>query len=143
MSVKRVNGLAVPTPPLAHRYVMDAALISVHDGDTATLRLRLPFREAYEGRCRFARINCPELTAPGGPEARDFAAAWFAEAMAATLPAVERDYPLLVQGRNGDNYGRPLLEIFRKCDGHNISDDILAAGHAKPYALTIWQEYRR
>jgi hypothetical protein len=112
MSVKRVNGLAVPTPPLAHRYVMDAALISVHDGDTATLRLRLPFREAYEGRCRFARINCPELTAPGGPEARDFAAAWFAEAMAATLPAVERDYPLFVQGRNGDNYRPPTCWRF-------------------------------
>jgi endonuclease YncB( thermonuclease family) len=145
VSVKRVNGLAVPTPPLAHRYTMDAALLSVHDGDTATLRLRLPFREAYEGRCRFARVNAPELGKPGGKEATDYVIAWFAavDLLRAKLSAVERDWPLLVQGRNLEKFGRPLLEIWSKGSGANLSDSILAAGHAKPYALTIWQEYRR
>jgi hypothetical protein len=143
MSVRRVNGLAVPMPPLAHRYVMDALYIAPHDGDTAHLKLRLPFKENYEGRCRFARVNAPEAKAPGGSEATAFTTAWLAAAMAAapSLPAVERYWPLLVQGRNLENYGRPLVEIWRKCDGANLSDALIAANLAPLYALTIWQTF--
>jgi hypothetical protein len=145
MTVTRVNGLAVPTPPLAHRYVMDARFIAPADGDSFHLTIRLPFREDYAGRCRLARVNAPEKDKPGGPEATDFTTAWLAEAMAhaPTLPAVERDWPLLVQGRNLEKFGRPLVEIWAKWSGANLSDALLAANLAPLYALTIWQEYRR
>jgi hypothetical protein len=114
MSVKRVNGLAVPTPPLAHRYVMDARFIAPADGDSFHLTIRLPFREDYAGRCRLRARERTGKDKPGGPEATDFTTAWLAEAMAhaPTLPAVERDWPLLVQGRNGEKFGRPLVEVW-------------------------------
>jgi hypothetical protein len=142
VSVKRVNGLAVPTPPLAHRYTMDAAFVAPWDGDSAHVRIRMAFKVEFVSMCRFARVQCAELKDAGGPEARDFTTAWLAAAMAAapSLPRNERDWPLIVQGRNLDIRSRPLVELFRKDTGANISDDILTAGFSKVYALTIWRD---
>jgi hypothetical protein len=132
-----------PMPPLAARYAMDAAFVAPWDGDSCHLRIRMAFKVEFVSMARFARINCAELTAPGGPEARDFTTAWLAAAMAAapSLPHTERAWPLIVQGRDLDIRSRPLVELFRKDTGANISDDILAAGFSKPYALTIWQAF--
>lgn len=124
-------------PPLTLRYVMDATFISAYDGDSFHCRIRLPYKQEYVSQVRLARVNCPELSVPAGLLARDFTSAWLEAAMAAapTLSRYERDWPLLVQGRNLDIRSRPLLEVYRKSDGRNLSDDLLAQGFSQPYGM--------
>lgn len=126
-----------PMPSLSDRYIFDAAFFSSSDGDSFHCRIRLPYKQEYVSQVRLARVNCPELSTPAGLLARDFTTAWLEGAMAAapTLPRYERDWPLLVQGRNLDIRSRPLLEVFRKDTGVNLSDDLLARGFSKPYGM--------
>jgi endonuclease YncB( thermonuclease family) len=56
-------------PP--YRYL--ATLISAHDGDTFTLNVDLGFHTHAYINVRLLGWNCPELSQPGGPEARDLA----------------------------------------------------------------------
>jgi hypothetical protein len=124
-------------PPLTLRYAMDAAFISSSDGDSFHCRIRLPFKAEYVSQVRLARVNCAEAHALGGPEATAFTTAWLEAAMAAApnLSRYERDWPLLVQGRNLDIRSRPLLEVYRKDTGANLSDDLLAQGFSQPYGM--------
>jgi hypothetical protein len=36
---------------------------------------------------------------------------------------------LIVEGSKPDKYGRLLVSVWRKSDGANLKDDLLAAGH--------------
>jgi endonuclease YncB( thermonuclease family) len=122
--------MATAHPLPSKEYVLWARYVSPHDGDSPHLHIFTPFEEdeQFEGRVRLARINCPELAAPGGPEATAFTSAWMEEARALVVPKWAA-WPLRVQGRTREKYGRPLVEVWRLCDGANLSDDLLAAGH--------------
>lgn len=107
--------LPMPTDKNVHA----ATLNYVHDGDTPIMRVELTPTLFYEGRCRMARCNCPELTTPEGQTALAFAQAWFAGGTAFTVRVL-----------GYDNYGRLLTEVWRAPDGSNLSDALIASGNA-------------
>ena len=53
-------------------YWYQATVLSIHDGDTITLRFDLGRRIYSEDSIRLYRINAPELSQAGGKEARDY-----------------------------------------------------------------------
>lgn len=53
-------------------YWFVAKVISNHDGDTVTLDIDLGVRIRKTDAVRLHRINAPELSQPGGKEAREF-----------------------------------------------------------------------
>ena len=53
-------------------YWYQAEVLSIHDGDTMTLRIDMGRRIHIVDSIRLYRINAPELSQPGGKEARDF-----------------------------------------------------------------------
>ena len=76
---------------------------------------------------RLARCNAPELSTPAGVAAKAWTEAW--------LAAAHADQPgaLLLTPTGLDRYGRVVCEVVRTSDGHNLSDDLMAAGQAVPY----------
>jgi endonuclease YncB( thermonuclease family) len=119
-------------------YALWAAYLSPWDGDSPHMRIFIPFNEdqMFAGRIRLARINCPEKSAPGGPEATAFTAQWIADGIAA-CPKRWKDWPFRVQGRIRERDGRPLVELWRVSDKRNLSDDLLANGHAATYPALL------
>lgn len=107
--------LPMPTDTNVH----EATFEKVHDGDTATFWVQLTPRILYHGPVRFARVNAPELKTIEGQTALNFTTAWFAGGTA-----------FVVRALGYEKYGRLLCEIWRKPDGANISDALLATGNA-------------
>jgi endonuclease YncB( thermonuclease family) len=122
--------VSVPPPVvLAHddEYIRRARYVENHDGDTATLVVRLGWGVTIGEPFTFRvlGVNCPELRDPGGVAAQAFTAAWFAAGGAAK-------WPFVVESVIFDKYGgRFDGHIWRVGDGANLGDDLLAAGHAK------------
>ncbi len=83
---------------LLHHY--KATVLSVHDGDTAHLRIDRGFGLFWEVRCRFAGINAPELATPAGIVSRN----WVAERLTGK--------DIWIGATTLDNYGRPLVTIY-------------------------------
>lgn len=121
--------MSAPYP--SARNIYRAALVSFGDGDTCHLRIELIGGVERVGRCRFASINAPEINTPEGKVAAAWTANWFT---AASLSAL---WPLLVQCLNVDNYGRPIVTIWRVSDKACLNDDIIAAGQAVPYKIAL------
>jgi endonuclease YncB( thermonuclease family) len=100
-------------------YVFLAEYVSNHDGDTVTLRLdhgRFPTSKAVtEAELRIRGLYCPELSEPGGAEARDFTRE--------TLRVAQR---LVVQTYRG-SFARTVADIW--VDGVPLTDLVIAAGH--------------
>jgi hypothetical protein len=65
-----------------------ATLLEVHDGDTVRLSIDNGFGSRAVEWIRLQDVWCPELSAPGGPLARDITAAWFNEHAPAGLVTV-------------------------------------------------------
>lgn len=103
-----------------------------HDGDTTYLRVSASYDFGFHvvstfsarQKFRLARINCPELSKPGGPEARQFTVDWL----------TAHEVGLRVTSLRADNYGdRWDAEVRDGVTGENLSDALLASGHAVPY----------
>ncbi len=78
-----------------------ATVLTVHDGDTAHLRIDRGFGLYWEVRCRLAGINAPELsTGAPGAKSRDW------------LIARITGKTLFVVAGVFDNYGRPLVTLY-------------------------------
>lgn len=93
-----------------------------HDGDTINVSLDLGVSVwIINHPLRLHGINCPELAAAGGPEAKAYVAQWCRE-----HPG---KFTFVQVGKGRDKYGR-LLGRLRAADGHVLNDDLLAAGHA-------------
>ena len=56
-------------------YWYEATVIDNHDGDTVTVDIDLGHRIRTTDAIRVRGINAPELSQPGGKEARDFLSA--------------------------------------------------------------------
>lgn len=100
-------------------YWYQAEVLSIHDGDTMTLKIDMGRRIYVIDSIRLLGINCPELSQPGGKEARD--------CVRALCPAAAQVRIRTMKNKN-DKYGRWLGIVY--LDGLCLNEAILAAGHA-------------
>lgn len=108
-----------------------AQVTGVHDGDTLRV-FAWKWDDGYAiwPRVRLARINAPELATPAGKIAQAFVAAWVVSDPAVT-------WPFVVYTQARDNYGRPLVTLWRRSDGACLNDDLVASGNAVPYPAKV------
>lgn len=117
---------SAPVPsPLRPVWTLPARLIRVSDGDSVyvlvnTLDVWLP------RAIRLARINAPERGKPGGTEAAAF--------LTALLAGTDVGWPLSVRPVGLDAWRRWIADVTLP-DGRDVSDLLLAAGHATPYRI--------
>lgn len=110
---------------LAARLYWDrATALDVHDGDTFTADVDLGYRAGFKPRVRLARIDAPELREDAGPAARE------------VLRSLLGGRPFYVRSLHSDRTGheietfeRVVCEVYL-ADGTNVSDAMVAAGHA-------------
>lgn len=109
-------------------YWYRATVISNHDGDTITLEIDLGRRTYTVDSIRLLGINAPELSEPGGKEARDF--------LRCLCPAKTEVRIQTFKNKN-DKYGRWLGVVFLPGEDAPISVNnlLVESGHAKkvPY----------
>ncbi len=104
--------------------------LKIIDGDTVDTYIDAGFRSYRIERLRLNRVNTPErktTTRAAGDAAMAFTERWLGEAGAS-------EWPIVVRTEKADAFGRYLAECERVSDGANLSDDLLAAGFAVPYA---------
>lgn len=103
-------------------WVVPAVILSVHDGDTITVRVDLGWHLTLEMlHVRLAHINAPELVTPEGKAARDYLAALVPIGSLVTLTS-----------HSLDKYGR-TLGTLTLADSRDAGVEMLASGHAVPY----------
>lgn len=105
-----------------YRYKVD--IIGVHDGDTVTVSVHLGFGLLFATSIRMAGINAPELSAPGGNEARDYLRELVA---AGTGPWTARTYKT-----GNEKFGRWLATLYDPA-GTDICQQMIDTGHAVYY----------
>jgi endonuclease YncB( thermonuclease family) len=119
----------MPMPMPDDDYTRRARYLGNHDGDTISLEVRLGWgiMVGEPFTFRVLGLNCPELKAPGGPQAWEFTSRWFAG-------AGDEKWPFVVESVKFDKFGgRFDGHIWRVRDGANLADDLIAAGHAAPW----------
>jgi len=103
-----------------------ATVLSVYDGDTATLQIDLGLKISRVEKIRFYGINAPERYREGGKESRDF--------LRSKIPVGSSVILQTINDRTG-KYGR-LLGVLHVPDGDktiNVNRLMIEAGHAKEY----------
>ena len=109
-----------------------ARCVAIHDGDTATFDISLPFGFYLPGldwngktnlSCRVYGINAPELATDAGK-----AALAFAEAI------LHVGDICLVTSHGWDKYGGRFDGSITLPDGSDFAQLMLDSGHARPYA---------
>lgn len=88
-----------------------------HDGDTFLALFDLGCDKYAPIWVRVFGVNAPELSKPGGPEARDF--------LSGLLP---RDKPCVIESR-GWSFDR-LVGSVQLADGTDVADALVDSGHA-------------
>ena len=114
-------------------YRRRARVRRVVDGDTLDLTVDLGFDTSANIRVRLARANTPEVrgeTRLEGIAAAENVSDWLANAMSLTGFT---DWPLVVETRKAGKFNRWIAEVWNG-DGVNLSDWLLEAGLAEPYA---------
>lgn len=119
-------------PPPAHVttsragavYTYQGALLSIHDGDTITMRLDLGHRIWHDVTVRLAGLDAPELRTPEGDAAKIWVTTWFATYHGPYIVHTIKD--------RSDKYGRLLATVVAE-DGHSLTADLLADGIARVY----------
>lgn len=105
-----------------YRYKVD--VISVHDGDTATLSVHLGFGLLFATSIRMAGINAPELSAPGGKEARDY--------LREMVAGNSGPWTAVTYKTGNEKFGRWLATLYDPA-GTDICQQMIDTGHAVPY----------
>lgn len=107
-------------------YWYKATVLSIHDGDTMTLRLDMGRRIYIEDSIRLYRINAPELSQAGGKEARDYL-----RVLCPNLSEVR----VQTYKNQQDKYGRWLGDIYIDSAetpyGTCVNDILVSTGHAQ------------
>ena len=100
-------------------YWYQATVLSIHDGDTMTLKIDMGRRIYSEDSIRLYRINAPELSQAGGKEARDYLRSLV------PLGALVR---VQTHKNARDKYGRWLGDVWY--NGICVNDHLVDSGHA-------------
>ena len=103
-------------------YWYTATVLSIHDGDTMTLRIDMGRRIYIEDSIRLYRINAPELSQAGGREARDYLR---------HLVPIGSTVRVQTFKNVEDKYGRWLGDVW--LGGVQINDRMVETGHARLY----------
>ena len=121
-------------------YIRRCRFTGNYDGDTLSATIDLGWNVYHDGtsNVRVLHIDCPELHASDPAtkalalQAKAFTAQWVVDHAAhSTTPP----WPFWLESHAIDLYGRALAVIT--CgQGHNLADDLTAAGLAKPYEGT-------
>lgn len=122
-----------PMPEVLFTY--QARLEEVQDGDTLALIIDEGFGDWKAGddnHFRIKGVNCPEIRGPERPRglaAKAFVQNWLDEAARSSDP-----WPLVIRterlrGHQVRTFARYVAEAWRKSDGANLADAIVAAGH--------------
>ena len=106
------------------QYWYSAEVISNYDGDTITLNIDMGCRIYTINSIRLYRINTPELSQPGGKEARDF--------LSILLPPKSKVRIRTFKNKE-DKYGRWLGEIY--IEDICLNDRLVQLGYA------VYKEY--
>ena len=115
-------------------WTVPARIVRVIDGDTLDVELDLGWKITYRAKVRLARVNAPEIDkGSAGHLASVFTENSLYDAALAGGPG--DFYPITVVSRSLDKYGRVLGDVKwtdRAGVQHDLADDLLAAGHARP-----------
>lgn len=103
-------------------YWYEAEVLSIHDGDTMTLKIDMGRRIYIQDSIRFYRINAPELSQAGGKESRDY--------LRIKVPLGSRVRIQTFKNAN-DKYGRWLGDVW--IGDICLNDLMVTAGHATYY----------
>jgi len=108
-------------------YEYAATIIRVVDGDTFHAQLDLGCDVHVNLTIRFARINAPEMSTPGGPVAKAYVEQWVAAQGGKVVLRTAKD--------KRENYGRYLAEVFASPlgAGPSLNQILLDNGLAEPY----------
>jgi len=110
-------------------YTYTATVLRIVDGDTVELLIDLGFTIHWRSTCRLYGINTPELNSPNEMDK--------IKAQAAKLLVIDKlkiNSKVLIQSKDLDKYGRPLVEIFfGKTYGINLNDLLLKEKLAVAY----------
>jgi micrococcal nuclease len=109
-------------PMTEFEYWYQATVLSIHDGDTMTLRIDMGRRILIEDSIRLYRINAPELSQAGGKEARDYLR---------HLVPIGSTVRVQTFRNVEDKYGRWLGDVY--LGGVQINDKLVETGHARLY----------
>jgi len=115
------------------RYVYDASVIRVVDGDTLDLLIDLGFRVFTKVRVRLFGVDTPETFGvkkeseeyQAGKEATHFVETWFTERENVLVKS--HDGKPLGQGK----YGRWLAVVLPRDGGMSLNEALLKNGHAE------------
>lgn len=105
-------------------YEYTAVVIFVKDGDSLRVNVDLGFDIWRKEDLRVFGIDAPETWTPEGKAAAAFVSALLPQGAAVRVSTTKY--------RGLDKFGRYLATVTLP-DGRNLSDLLLAEGHAKPY----------
>lgn len=107
------------TEPFEYWY--QAEVVSNYDGDTIALNIDMGRRIYIVDSIRLLGVNCPELSQPGGKEAREY--------VRNLCPAGTKVRIRTFRNKN-DKYGRWLGLVYLPANETSLNDQLVAAGHA-------------
>jgi len=123
---------SLPRPALT-RYLYEAIVDNVVDGDTVDLRIDVGFEILRQGRFRLASINCAELSSTNTDEARAARDFVYTRLLSAKSIAVLTE-------RHKDQHGRYVAHLFystttlptETCftQGTHLNAELVETGHA-------------
>jgi micrococcal nuclease len=108
-----------------------AELVHLVDADTIDVSLDRWMGDRSIKRLRLLGVNCPETRGPereAGLAAREFAREWL-------VSAFDIPYRLVVQTSRYDRWGRVLARVWRTCDGAELSQALIDAGHGEAVSV--------
>lgn len=98
------------------KLVYEAKLKKLIDGDT------LHVYRKDEPKVRLLRVDTPERGHGGYAEVNHVVAAWLSDG------AEFFEYPLVIERKGFDSFGRELCEVYRKLDGTNLNQFLYDKG---------------
>jgi len=126
----------VKRPDFTRRAYPVLDVLEVHDGDTYRLLLDRGGEDAWFPWLRLKDFSCPELSEPGGAEARD-AADLLLDAAVPTMWVVTyraaRPFTVRRFQSERSSLGRYLADVWL-ADDRRLGDELVARGLARPGA---------
>lgn len=107
-----------------------ARLERIIDGDTLEVVIDVGFHTYHREQIRLLDVNTPEIkgvTREAGLKAKEFVRIWL---MNATLDAKDKNWPLIIETKKDDSFGRYLAYVYRQDNGISLNIDLILTGNA-------------